>query len=259
MNYNSDTNIIGNIPDFYMIIRAMESFLEGDTSFEKLLVEENYFGFRTAATRGRFMRVLTSSILKFENDSHRQLVKSFLKHPDGRNHIHLLIIWQMAINNLLFRRLMNDVYFKFYFDGKVSLVRTDVMAYLMHLKQTDADFAKTNWTKKTLEHIASGFLAILKKAAIVTGGQKKTIEVIRLSDQYLTFFLYLLNAIEKDNSNIYQSRFVNFGFVPVDLLFERIKAIARKDWINISHAGDRLKIEPVIDYKDLANVVFNRP
>jgi hypothetical protein len=237
----------------------MESFLEGDHSFEKLLVEENYFGFRTAATRGRFMRVLTSSILKFENDNHRQIIKSILNHPDARSHIYLLVIWQLAINNLLFRKLMNELYFKFYFDGKVSLYRADVMAYLMHLKQTDEAFAKTKWSKETMEHVASGFLSILKKSGIITGSQKKTIEVVTLNDPYFTFFLYLLYAVDKESTNLYNSKFLNFCFLPVDRLFERIKSIARKNQIMMSHTGDRLKIEPIIDYKDLAHAVFNRP
>lgn len=258
MKYNTDINIIGGIPDYHLVIKAIESFITGEDSIDKLLVTGNYFGFRTEEARGRFMRVLSSSILKFENDNQREIFRSILKHPDTKNNQFLLIVWQMAINNPLFLRLMDEVYFKFYFNGKVSITNVDVLAFLLHLKETDPAFKKLNWSKKTLETIASKFLTFLKKAEILSGSQKKKIELIQLNDQYLTFILYLIYAVEKDLSNLYKSKFLNFCFVPQSSLFERIKGIARKDWIRMSFTGDRLKIEPIIDYKDLANVVYHR-
>lgn len=258
VKYNTDINIIGGIPDFHLVIKAMDSFITGKERFEKLLVAENYFGFRTEEARGRFMRVLSSSILKFENDNQREIFRSILQHPDTKNNQFLLIIWQMAINNPLFLRLMNEVYFKFYFNGKVSISNLDVLAYLLHLKETEPAFKELNWSKKTLETVASKFLTFLKKAEVLSGSQKKKIELIQLSDQYLTFVLYLIYAVENDLSNLYKSKFMNFCFIPQNSLFERIKGIARKDWIRMSFTGDRLKVEPIIDYKDLAHVVYYR-
>ena len=121
MKYNGDINLLGGIQDYHMIREALRSFLCGEKNFKERLVEKNEFGIRTAEGRGRFYRVIQSSILQFKNDDHRDLYYSFFQTLDNGSSYDLLVFWLLAQNNLLFQRLSTDVYLKFYFNGKVSI------------------------------------------------------------------------------------------------------------------------------------------
>jgi hypothetical protein len=258
LKYNGDINSLGGIQDYHMIYEALRSYLSGELDFKKRLVEENEFAIRTAEGRGRFYRGIKSSVLKFKNDDHQDLYYSFFHQLADGLPYNFLMFWLLAQNNLLFHKLSQEVYLKFYFNGKVSITSDDVFAYLKHLQQTDEVFGKLNWTKKTMEPIASKYLTILRKLDLLEGTQKKLIKHIQLTDTDLVIYLYILKACYPQTSNILTSEFLHFSFMTPKGLNERVKKIAQKGWFEMTYTGMNLNIEPTISYNQLSNAIFGR-
>lgn len=259
MKYNGDINALGGIQDYHMIQEALQSYLCGDANFQERLVEKNEYDIRTAQGRGRFYRGIKSSILKFKNDNHESLYYSFFHQLDEKFPYDFLIFWLLVQNNLLFEKLSREVYLKFYFNGKVSITGGDVFAYLKHLQETDKAFGELNWTKKTMEPIASKYLTILRKLNLLEGKQKKHIKQINLPDATLTIFLYILKACYPETSNILVNDFLIFSFMTPERLSERVKRIAQKGWYEMSYTGTNLNIEPTINYNQLSYGLFGGP
>ena len=67
-----------------------------------------------------------------------------------------------------------------------------------------------------------------------------------------------MKAAFPEVSNQLANEFQVFSFISPESFPERIKKVAKKGWIGMSYSGTNLTVEPLIDYKDLANVLYNR-
>jgi hypothetical protein len=242
-----------------MIREALRSFLCGETDFRERLIEKNEFDIRTAEGRGRFYRGIKSSILKFSNEDHKDLYFSFFYTLDDNYPYNYLIFLLLAQNNLLFRKLSQEVYLKFYFNGKISITGEDIFAYLQYLQEADKVFGELNWTRKTMEPIASKYLTILRKLDLLEGRQKKMIKHIQVTDAELAIFVYVLKACYPETSNILTSDFLPFSFLTTERFIERVKMIAQNGWFEMSYSGTILNLEPILNYNQLSNGIFGRP
>jgi hypothetical protein len=258
MKYNTDINSFGGIKDYHMIHEALRSFLNDEKDLKERMIKDNIFGIRTEEGRGRFYRGIKSSILNFQNEEHKDIYHSFFNTLDDRLPYNLLVFWQLVLNNKLFKTLTQDLFLKFYFNGKATITSEDVYSFIMHLKEEDQEFKDLNWTKKTIEPVASKYLTILKKLGFLEGAQKKMFKHVQVSDTELTVFLHLMKAAYPEVSNQLLNEFQVFSFVSSESFPERIKKVAQKGWIGMSYSGTNLKIETLIDNKDLANVLYSR-
>lgn len=259
MKYNTDINSFGGIQDYHMIHEAIRSFLNDEQDFKERIVEKNEFAIRTEQGRGRFYRGVRSSAMTFVNENHKNLYHSFFHQLDDSLPYNFLIFWLLAQNNLLFRTISEEVFLKFYFNGKVSITGDDVFAFLKHLQEEDETFGELNWTKKTMEPIASKYLTILKKLDLLEGTQKKLIKHIQVSDTTLAIFIYILKACYPETSNILTSKFLPFSFLTQERFVEKVKKIAQKGWFEMTYTGTNLNIEPIIKYNQLSHALFGRP
>lgn len=244
--------------DYHMIHESLRSYFNNENDLKKRFIEENIFGIRTEEGRGRFYRGIKSSILKFQSDEHKDIYRSFFEQLDSRLPYNLLIFWQLSINNRLFNNLTKELYLKFYFQGKTTVVGQDVFYYLQDLKQRDKDFENQNWTKKTTEPVASKYLTVLRKLGFLEGVQKKQLLYVQVSDQELTVFAYLLIAIFGESTNFLNHEFIPFSFVSNESFPERIKRLAKKGLIGMTYNGTKLTIYPLLKYKELVDGIFRR-
>src|SRR5680860_924475 len=139
MKYNTDINSFGGIQDYHMLHEALRSYLNDEEDLKGRMIYDNIFGIRTEEGRGRFYRAINSSILNFINEDHKKIYSSFFKNLDDRLPYNFLVFWQLAINNRLFNLITKQLYLKFYFDGKTTITREDVLAFIMHLKEEDEE------------------------------------------------------------------------------------------------------------------------
>ncbi|WP_075603945.1 BrxA family protein [Saccharicrinis aurantiacus] len=257
MKYNGDINSLGGIQDYHMIHEALRSNVCGETNLKERMIKDNIFGIRTEEGRGRFYRGIKSTILSFKNNNHSDIYHSFFNNIDNSLPYNFLIFWQLSLNNKLFRILTEQLYLKYYFNGKTTITGEDVNSFISHLKEIDAEFKALNWTKKTIGPIASKYLTILRKLGFLEGVQKKQLKHVQVSDNVLAVYLHLLKAAYPEANNILNHEFQPFSFIAPESFAERIKRVAQKGLIDMSYSGTSLSVQSKINFKDLANGIYN--
>ncbi len=254
--YNSDINVIGGIPDYQLIFKAIELYTSGKDAMNDALIKRNEFGFKTESARGRFMRAITSAFLNFQNREHEALITSLFMHSMSLETKQLILFWQFSLSNRLFFEISRDVFVKNYFSGRVSFPKEDIVAYMKDLIANTPEL-KDKFAEKTISTIASKYLTVLKKLDLVEGRQKKTFKHIQVSNDALVIFLHLLKAIDPSGSDMLKNKYLSLSMVPLDSFAERVKQLAKKDLINMSFNGVALKIETIHTGKGIGSVLFD--
>ena len=130
MNYNTDINIIGSIPDYHLIYKSLPLLYAKDEMLEKILVADNEFNLRTEKSRKRFLSVLSSAFVT-DNESLNDFVGLlFAEQTIDEESKGIILFWLFSINNQLFLELNRDVFLKYLYQGRAELPVTDVIAYL---------------------------------------------------------------------------------------------------------------------------------
>ncbi len=255
--YNTDINIVGSIPDYHLIYKALPLVLNDPKKLENILVTNNEFDFRTEKSRKRFLSVLNSAFIS-KNKTTDELASSLMIHfKNDENSQAVLLFWLFSLNNKLFFELNRDLFLKYYFQGRAELPKEAVIAYIKDLISREDDL-KGKWSEITIETIASKYLTILKKLNLVEGNQKKKFTLIRVSDELLTVFIYLIDLLENRKGNFLEDDFLGFTFVSKENILERLKRIGKKDWIKLNYNGVTLQVEPVFNNNNIIDGIFRR-
>jgi hypothetical protein len=257
MYYNTDINIIGSIPDYHLIYKALPLLLNDPKELENILVTNNEFDFRTEKSRKRFLSALNSAFVS-KNKTTDELASDLMLHfKNDENAQAFLLFWLFSMNNQLFFELNRDVFLKYYFQGRAELPKEAVIAYIKDLISR-VDELKGKWSEITIETIASKYLTILKKLKLLEGNQKKKFTLIRVSDELLTVFIHLIDLLENRKGNFLEDDFLGFTFVSKENILERLKRIGKKDWIKLNYNGVTLQVEPVFNNNNIIDGIFRR-
>ena len=254
--YNSNINIIGSIPDYQLIFKAIELYVSGKEAIEDAIVKHNEFDFKTEKARKRFLSAVNSTFLNFQNKEHEALITTLFAHSPSLETKQLILFWQFSLSNRLFFEISRDVFIKNYFSGKVAFPKEDIIAYLKDLIANTPEL-KDKFTEKTIDKIASKYLTVLKKLDLIEGRQKKTFKHIQVSNDALLIFLYLLKTIDSIGSDILQNRYLSLSLISSESFVERVKQLAKKDLINMSFNGVELNVELKQHDKGIENVLFD--
>lgn len=254
--YNSDINVIGGIPDYQLIFKAIELHSCGKVVMEDAIVKRNEFNFKTENARRRFLAAVTSTFLDFKNKDHEELITSIFALNISLKTKQLTLFWQFAFNNRLFFEISRDVFLKSYFSGRVSLPKEDIIAYIKELMANEPEL-KEKFSDKTVDTIASKYLTTLKKLDLIEGKQKKLFKHIQVSNEALVIFIHLLKAIDPTGSDMFKNEFLPLLMISNESFLERVKQLAKKDFFNMSFNGVALKIEPIHNTKGVSSVLFN--
>lgn len=252
---NSDINIIGGIPDFNLIEVALAHFAKenGMLDLKELLVSNNAFDFRTESARKRFLSAVSGSILVFANDNHKVLIENLFSAPGHESLKRKALFWQLLLGNKLFFLISKNVYVNAYFSGRTSLAGKEVFAYLKDL-QTTLPKLKT-FSDSTLDKIASKYLTILKKLEMVEGTVKKRILNVRLSEDEILFFAYLILSVDDTTRDILKNPFREFFFLEKADLVQALKNIKFMSGIDITATGEALNVNLKLSPKELMDVI----
>jgi hypothetical protein len=254
--YNSDVNIIGGIPDYQLIVKAVKLYAVGRDAMEDSIIGQNEFNFKTENARKRFLSAVTSSFLNFKNKEHENLITTLFSHNISLETQQLILFWQFAFSNRLFFEISRDVFIKNYFSGRVTFAKEDIVAYIKDLSSTTPKL-KDKFTDTTINTIASKYLTVLKKLDLIDGKQKKTFKHIQVSNEALVIFLHLLKTIDTDATDILTSKYVTLSLISKENFTERVKQLAKKEFFNMSFNGVALKVEIIDTNKGIADVLFN--
>ena len=99
MHYNTDINIIGSIPDYHLIYKALPLLLSDPKELENILVINNEFDFRTEKSRKRFLSVLNSAFVSKNKTIDELASVLMLYFKNDENAQALLLFWLFNTNN----------------------------------------------------------------------------------------------------------------------------------------------------------------
>jgi len=249
MNINSDINALGGLPDFNLI----PLFL--DESIQSLNLKSGahaYTSIKTNKSIKEFERVIKKSIFVFKNKECEYLLRSILTNESISPSSLMYLFWHTSANNELLHYLNEKVYFIAFYSGRISIKQPEVFACLQELRETEKDLQK--WSESTIDLTASKYLTLLKKLGLMEGVQTKTIVHPYLNDMMLVLFLYWLMAIET-RPNLLESPWLKYCFSERQIFIERIMQKKFAKFINLNFTGDKLKIEPIVSYQNIYDVL----
>ena len=255
MKYNTDINIVGSIPDYHLIYKALPLLIAQDDKLMQILIKDNEFNLRTEKSRKRFLSVLDSAFLN-ENETINEFVGEIIgsKDVDDKSKA-IFLFWVFSINNELFRELNNLLFLKYYYQGRAEFPAKDVVAYLKDLIGRTEEL-KGRWSENTVSTIASKYLTILKKLNLLEGTQKKSFCFIRVSDQLIVCMIHIYSLMNQQGANFLDHEFSQWMFLSNDSILERLKKIGKKDWIKMNYTGSHLRVENVFNNNNIIDGIF---
>lgn len=256
MKYNTDINIIGSIPDYNLIYRALPLLISNPKEIEGFLVKNNEYDFRTEKSRKRFLAVLKSAFINHEKSELNLLVGRLIdKFSSDQQSQALLIFWVFNIQNALFFELNQSLFLNYYYQGRSDLPKDDVIAYIKDLISRTPEL-KGKWSEITIDTIASKYLTILKKLDLVDGILKKKFKYIHLSDEMLAIFVHIIDIVKISTSNFIENDYTQLAFVDQKSLIEKLKKVAKKDWIQMQVTGTSVAVKGKFNPNTIIDGIF---
>lgn len=257
MKYNTDINIVGSIPDYHLIYKALPLLYAKNDKLIQILVKDNEFNLRTEKSRKRFLSALNSAFV-CEDNTINQFIGNILNEKDiNDKNKAIILFWLFSINNELFRELNNKLFLKYYYQGRAEFPVKDVEAYLKDLISRTEEL-QGRWSENTISTIASKYLTILKKLNLLEGTQKKSFCFISVSDELIVCLIHMYSLMNQQGANFLEHEFSHWMFISKDSILERLKKIGEKDWIKMSYTGSALRVESGFNTNNIIDGIFRR-
>lgn len=247
-NYDTAINVIGGLKDFSVIFKALESYFNEKDSLHDLIYNRNEFNIRTEKSRKRVESAVVKTFLRFKNEDHKDLMQGICSEGIPQQDKELVLVWQFALNNRLFREITKDVFVKIYYSGRLTITKNDISAYLKELLLQKQSL-NLNWSEITIDTLSTKYLNIMTKLGLLSTGRTKTFKNIHPSTEAQILFLYFSNLYEPENNNILMNEFLPISFINTEDLQERIKKLSLKGFFNMNFNGLKLNVELIHSYK----------
>ncbi len=249
MKINTDLNILGGLPDWNLI----NVFL-GDSigSLSKETGAHSYTTIKTFKSVKRFEKAISDTVLKFHNSEVGTLIRNMLTSEKITSDSLLMLFWNASFNNDLFNYLNSNVYFPYFYSGRISIRNDEVVACLKDLSERELQLKE--WADYTLGKVASKYLTLLKKLNLMEGVLHKTILHPYLSDKMFILYVYWLTAIES-KSNLLESEWLKYSFSDKAVFIERLMQKKFAKYFQLSYTGDKLKIETTMPYEKIYHAI----
>jgi len=233
VQFNSDTNILGGVPDYATMIQYVVASLDNSVASD--------FSFRTEKAGKRFIAAIDRSILTFKNDEHKRIILSAFSSNDLRFDQKLIVLfWQLCINNKLFALITENYFMKSVFAGRLSLLADEIMSYLYQLRSSYPD--ELQWSDATLKITASKYLTVMKKLGLALGTQNKVIKYPVIGDEVFEILVRLaLNVYPEEPTGT--NPLFSFSFLDKAGFINKIKSIKFTNKWTVMQLGNNIKIE----------------
>jgi len=242
---NSNINILGGMPDFNLIEDYLPDSNSGTVSGPSSAI-------RTRKSVDRFEKAIRKTFYDDTDNRVVDLLVSTIKSEGISDDCLLMLFLTASANNELLDYLNRQVYFPALYSGRTVIKSEEVLACLKELKAIEP--ALNKWSDYTLELTASKYLTLIKKFGLLEGASKKTIRHPFLSDKAFVLVIYWMLAVET-SPEILGSKWFTYSFNERNILVDRIRQNRFSKFLEIKFTGDKLKVEPLIDYKDIYYVL----
>ena len=247
MTINTDLNILGGLPDWNLIKLFM---IESINALNQAGGHRSYTAIKTDKSVQRFEKAITGTLINFKNKELEHIFRSIVSAESISGDSLFLIFLNASNNNELLNYLNESVFFPALYSGRVAIKTTEVAACLNDLKQSESDLQK--WADSTIEITASKYLTLLKKFNFMEGSVNKTIAHTYLNDKMFVVFVYWLLSVEQ-KPNILESPWLKYCFLEKQSFIERVMQKKFSKYYNLNFNGEKMKIEPIINYQNIYN------
>ena len=233
--YNTDINILGSIPDYNLIIESLiTEFKKQDSNFGNFI-------FRTANTMPRFQSAIKNNFFQFADLEHKNLfLKAITDETLSSDSKLIVLFWQLLYSNELFKQITKEVFFRFFYSGRATITREDVLIYIKYLKENNPSLQE--WSINTIEIVASKYLTILKKLNLLGGKVSKEINHPYLEDPLFVYFVRYIMLLHP-GKKILQNPYIQTGFMDISMIITRLKRIENFAYWDINQIGNDINIE----------------
>jgi len=110
--YDTTLNVIGGLKDCNVIYRAIASYFSDTDSIKALISDRNEFNLRTERSRTRIESAVRVAFFNFKNQDHLDLLHGIFIDTIPLSEKELILFWQFALSNRLFREISSQVFMK---------------------------------------------------------------------------------------------------------------------------------------------------
>jgi len=254
--YDTAINVIGGLRDCSVIFKAIDSHFSQSDSLKELVNQRNDFNLRTEKSRTRIEREVRKAFLQFKKEDHQELIQGIFSDRVPLQDKELVLVWQFALNNRLFREITSRVFVKTYYSGRASISKDDITAYLKEfLRQNSA--LQISWSQNTINTLSTKYLNLMSKLAFLSPGRVKSFNHIRPSSEAQVLFLYFAKLFSPTASNILTNELLPVSFIPSEDIQDRLKKLSLKGFFNMNFNGVALNIELTHSYKGICDALYN--
>jgi hypothetical protein len=257
-HYDTTINVIGRLSDCGVIYTAIDSFFSQGDSIRDLASNRNEFNLRTEKSRTRVELAVRRSFLQFYNQDHQDFIQAIFQHNLPLPERELILFWQFALNNRLFREISSQVYIKAYLSGRSGLSKDDITAYLKEFVSHNKEL-NLKWSESTINTLSSKYLNLMTKLNFMEGKRIKSFKPIRPTAEALSLFLYFAKLYDPLTNNILKNEMLPLSFIVIEDIRDRLKKLSVKGFFNMDFNGVALNIELIHSYKGICDVLYNRP
>lgn len=254
--YDTAINVIGGLRDITVIFKAIDSHFSQSDSLKELVNQRNEFNLRTEKSRTRIEREVRKAFLQFKNEDHQDLIQGIFSERVPLQDKELVLVWQLALNNRLFREITSRVFVKIYYSGRTIISKDDITAYLKEFLLQNESF-QISWTENTINTLSTKYLNLMSKLGFLSPGRVKSFKHTRPSSEAQVLFLYFAKLYSPSTSNILTNELLSISFIPFEDIQDRLKKLSLKGFFNMNFNGVALNIELTQSYKGVCDVLYN--
>jgi hypothetical protein len=256
--YDITMNVIGGLSDCSVIYKAIDSFFSREDSNRDLASHRNEFDLRTERSRTRVELAVRRSFLQFYNQDHKDLIQTIFQSNMTLPERELILFWQFALNNRLFREISSRVYIRAYLSGRAGLSKDDITAYLKEFLSQNKEL-NLKWSESTINTLSTKYLNLMTKFNFMEGKRIKSFKPIRPTAEALCLFLYFAKLYDPLSNNILKNEMLPLSFIVIEDIRDRLKKLSLKGFFNMDFNGVALNIELTHSYKGICDVLYNKP
>ena len=254
--YNTAINVIGGLQDCSVIFKAIDSHFSQSDSLKELVNERNEFNLRTERSRTRVEREVRKAFLHFRNEEHQDLIREVITERVPQQDKELVLVWQLALNNRLFREITSQVFVKTYYSGRATLSKDDIIAFLKEFVSRN-DSLQLNWSENTINTLSTKYLNLMTKLGFLSAGRVKSFKHIRPSSQVQVLFLYFAKVFSPNASDILSNELLPLSFIAPGDVKDRLKKLSLKDYFYMNFNGIELNIELIHNAKGICHALYD--
>lgn len=250
--YDTSINIIGSIKELDTIINLLKAELYPDL-YDKEKVKQE-LDIRSEKSISRIEHGVRKAFLSFKDEDHEKFIYKLFGKQLSKFDMAFILYWQFLVINPLFREITEEVFVKYYFDGRAYIDSEDILGFIIELKKERKEI---DWSESTLKIIANKYLNLMTKLGFIEKeGRKLTFSYLSMSPNMQILLLYFSRFYPPFSEGRLSNALAKLSFMPEEDLVQRYKVLSKEGWFNMSYNGEFISIDFNNDIESVIDALF---